>query len=625
MSILTFVHLQDGKCEPPTEYPGFGRFGCIPDCGLYTKTTALTIELHTFLNFSKKDSIAWDLINVTLRNNPMFTYNIYSDTMGDFLFEKDLNPNVKTIVDVPDGNLTLYLYQTAEMSSVIDFQQIYNHLGVLDTTLPPRASTTDFAYGDPREVLSSSTVLIDAISTYCWTGVGNPDPSCFNYPSAEILLYVLGSYGMSGTVTMSDGMRGRNALVELPFCSVVPNRTAGFRDPANKRHMIDSAVPCPDRRSLVSPHVTSSMPSVEDGLARLVRGTGTTQATDSTASASLRSNGRRGLVCLNPPNPVTGEVDCSGGLDLVCPLYYYQVCQLRLPPYMANPVDCTAHANCSAAFQAPVCSISGMCTPCKFCQVDADDSVDGTCPQDVCPGSGAWPRCISGSALARTITEKSCPAQVPLSVWTFHETDSYVDVQPAPVNKVRFVTPSNLLIGAMVVTQRRGAVQTCTNQGKATTQSFFKKITCRTSELDGAPYGLDPTFLPSSAIYNGKLQMGDYYANSEIVPSTTSSVGGVNVTTRPTAIGFFSHKYGLNESKVRRGEGDLFRLFFDGRLATDQADAMVSYMSDGGFIDEKTREITVEFVTFSPTVNRFSLIAFTFVWEVSYFSTAHAV
>ena len=29
----------NGVCEEPDEFPGFGRFGCIPDCGRYKKTT----------------------------------------------------------------------------------------------------------------------------------------------------------------------------------------------------------------------------------------------------------------------------------------------------------------------------------------------------------------------------------------------------------------------------------------------------------------------------------------------------------------------------------------------------------------------------------------------------------
>ena len=534
----------------------------------------------------------WDLSNITLQNDPKFTYNIYSETMGDFIFENDMDPNVETIVDVPDGNLTLYLYQTQAMSGVVDFEEIYEDLGVIDSTLPPRSATTDFAYGDRREFISTSTVVIDAINKYCWTGVGNPDPNCFLHSPYDIMLHNLGSYGLSGTISMSDGMRSYETLVSLPFCSSVPNGTAGISDAANKQFILTTSTPCPARRALPSG----------------------TKALGSAEVAQLRI--RKGPICLNPPDPITGEVDCSGGLDLLCSQYYYEVCDLKLPPYMAWPVSCNEHTDCAAAYQAPYCSSSNTCAPCDFCEVDADDSVNGVCPQNVCPGSGSWPRCISGVALTEHITPKSCPAQIPFSVWAFHQVNSYVDVIPDPVSKVRFVTPSNLLIGAMVVTQQRVKFGLCTNDGKVSVQSFFSGIMCRMSDLDGTPYGLDPTFLPSSSIYNGKLQMSAFYSDSEIVGSYTSQVAGVNVTTRPTALGFFPQQYGLNQSQLRPGEENFFRLFFDGRITTNQANAMVTYLTDGGFIDDQTSSVTVEFVTFSPTLDKFCYTTFVFDWQV---------
>ena len=39
----------DGVCDEPHEYAGFGRFGCIEDCGKYINTTSLTIRLRDLL------------------------------------------------------------------------------------------------------------------------------------------------------------------------------------------------------------------------------------------------------------------------------------------------------------------------------------------------------------------------------------------------------------------------------------------------------------------------------------------------------------------------------------------------------------------------------------------------
>jgi hypothetical protein len=83
----------DGTCEwDGQEYPGFGRFGCIPDCGRYLFTTKITVDLQVLYNASRK-VIDWNLVNVDPRGrSPNFKWNIYSYTMGDFLLAEDARP-----------------------------------------------------------------------------------------------------------------------------------------------------------------------------------------------------------------------------------------------------------------------------------------------------------------------------------------------------------------------------------------------------------------------------------------------------------------------------------------------------------------------------------------------------
>jgi hypothetical protein len=83
----------DGTCERDgSEYPGFGRFGCIPDCGRYLYTTKITVDLQTLYQAAAK-TLNWDLRKVeTGGRTPGFTWNIYSYTMDDFLLEKDAKP-----------------------------------------------------------------------------------------------------------------------------------------------------------------------------------------------------------------------------------------------------------------------------------------------------------------------------------------------------------------------------------------------------------------------------------------------------------------------------------------------------------------------------------------------------
>ena len=42
----------DGVCDSPEEYAGFGRFGCVADCGKYLDTTTITIDLQDILQLT---------------------------------------------------------------------------------------------------------------------------------------------------------------------------------------------------------------------------------------------------------------------------------------------------------------------------------------------------------------------------------------------------------------------------------------------------------------------------------------------------------------------------------------------------------------------------------------------
>ena len=116
----------DGTCEwSPEEYPGFGRFGCIDDCNRYLYTTKITVDLQPLYNASQR-MLGWDLKNVNHRGRvPGFTWNIWSDTMGAYLLEEDARAeDGAKVLDVPDGELELRLYQTKSMSDLLDISAI---------------------------------------------------------------------------------------------------------------------------------------------------------------------------------------------------------------------------------------------------------------------------------------------------------------------------------------------------------------------------------------------------------------------------------------------------------------------------------------------------------------------
>jgi hypothetical protein len=71
----------DGIWGMPKEYPGFGRFGCIKDCGRFRNTTKIYISMQDFFD-QVKTVDSWDLSRTTqvvTRPNPRFSYNIWSE------------------------------------------------------------------------------------------------------------------------------------------------------------------------------------------------------------------------------------------------------------------------------------------------------------------------------------------------------------------------------------------------------------------------------------------------------------------------------------------------------------------------------------------------------------------
>ena len=77
--------------------------------------------------------------------------------------------------------------------------------------------------------------------------------------------------------------------------------------------------------------------------------------------------------------------------------------------------SCDTHYDCRSEH---FCSAKRECMDCHFCLVDARDSVTGTCPQDLCPGSGGMPECIDGQKFLSQGSE--CKAVFSFQVWRFN-------------------------------------------------------------------------------------------------------------------------------------------------------------------------------------------------------------
>eukprot|EP00291_Cryptomonas_curvata_P001420 CAMPEP_0172199636 /NCGR_PEP_ID=MMETSP1050-20130122/28808_1 /TAXON_ID=233186 /ORGANISM="Cryptomonas curvata, Strain CCAP979/52" /LENGTH=341 /DNA_ID=CAMNT_0012876701 /DNA_START=10 /DNA_END=1032 /DNA_ORIENTATION=+ len=156
----------DGKCEAPEEEKGYGRFGCIKDCGRNTETVSLNVRAESIVQSYYKGRVRPDL-------DASFKYNIFSQQQNDYIFEKPIG-NASARFDVlRTDELTFYLYQTNSLSDEVDAGRIRQYLRLLEPSLPPRNATTDFFYGDPREALAVAAAGVKAAEDYCASGPGD--------------------------------------------------------------------------------------------------------------------------------------------------------------------------------------------------------------------------------------------------------------------------------------------------------------------------------------------------------------------------------------------------------------------------------------------------------------------
>lgn len=94
---------------------------------------------------------------------------------------------------------------------------------------------------------------------------------------------------------------------------------------------------------------------------------------------------------------------------------------------------------------------------------------------------------------------------------------SVVDVKGTPTNSMRYLTPFSRLVGPIVLTQTRFSPEKCTNIRNSGVKTFSNVTDggCLSAELDSSPFGLDPAFLPTSALYQGKLSPDAFYQDEE--------------------------------------------------------------------------------------------------------------
>lgn len=575
----------DGVCDTG-ETKGFGRFGCEADCGRFLETTPVSVNLIPFFNATRDINPRWSWDKVPQRVTPEYRWNIWSDTMNDYIFEMD-QPVGKGIevVDVPDGSMQLKLYQTNKISEVVDATTIQDYLGFSPPTLPERMATNDFYYGDAREVISASALLMKQVQDYCWgMDPTNPDLMCLLHPITDSLYKSLASYGVRGTVSMPNGTKDRIELVKTDFCGLIPNGTDGILNPTNKAKIMQAATSCFSRR-----HGDAFSDLVET-----TRGFVGTQPGSEVVAAD-----RRAAVLSDIGGACAKHLDCS-----------------QQPPDFITGI------------KGQFCSKARMCDTCSFCNWDAEDAIDGACPLDLCPTSGLMPKCIDASRLVPNLNSpKQCKDTFDFEIWNYNAKGSTVAYGDPPTEIVRWVTPFNRLVGPITVSTTKVRKGACIDVQNRYVQNFTRGQ-CIVQEANGEPYGMDPTYVATSAVYNGKLDVTKYYVDSERYNRSivrlvqTGNTAAYKLVSEPTTpIGFFPHQYDQvthmdkPDNQVLPQFRDTFKMYFDGMASAAQANAQLNYLKDGAFIDGETYTVRVDMVAYNAEYNMFMYLDYVFYWN----------
>ena len=214
-----------------------------------------------------------------------------------------------------------------------------------------------------------------------------------------------------------------------------------------------------------------------------------------------------------------------------------------------------------ATFAESFEGIGGGCVPCNQCF----DPIDGVCPEDECgPLVGAFPKCWDAQRLGKhacrdryrlnfsqVVANKDALADGVQNTADAGNSTNSTSNDPVDgargIQRARFITPFNRLVGAVIIRQKRlqaPSPETSTNgpdlcglQNSAIAQYSSTAdptlgLSCLKEELDSSFFGIDPVFTPFSSLYQGKVDPFDFYNVSEFA----------NIESK-NPFGFFPHKY----------------------------------------------------------------------------------
>jgi len=541
------------------------------------------------------------------------------------------------VIEVPDGEFELYLYQTTKISEMLDITDITVNRAfgpkIDPATVPERGrDLPDFAYGDKREALAAQTEYLSQLMDYCFGGaidIMNFDWNCMS-PFDEHFMKMFGAYGMNGTIKMGNGTKDTANLVQVPFCEVVPKGMKGMTANTSLLALKAAGTPCPAQRRHGDQFVVSKeaaeaesaqYASLRDALERhpKFRESRDRLRVEQPHLFSHETGPKRRL--LHNHSFVDNTIDhwANGILTGNAVCAEHKDCKQGYQPQLDIPAGGLSATKKWGGGPGMFCSKDKDCNTCGWC-MDDSSAVDGRCPQDLCPGSGGLPECISAEKLLKDF---NCPDKYKFEVRKFFK-DTPAVVWPAKV-KPRYLTPFNRLVGSVMISLNRKNQTSCVaGKGEAIPgvrkRSVIDYINatgtesiCLSGEADTGPYGVDSVLIPTSSIYDGKAMFGQAYKQEF---GERADLNGVDA-----GWGFFNHSYDQllhkikEKNEINEAYKDSFNVYLDSRSTREQATNYVTYLREGGFFDEYTESVKVAFVTFNIDSNVFCHLEFAFAWE----------
>uniref|UniRef100_A0A7S0U3P7 Polycystin cation channel PKD1/PKD2 domain-containing protein n=3 Tax=Hemiselmis andersenii TaxID=464988 RepID=A0A7S0U3P7_HEMAN len=175
----------------------------------------------------------------------------------------------------------------------------------------------------------------------------------------------------------------------------------------------------------------------------------------------------------------------------------------------------------------------------------------------------------------------------------------------------RPVTPGNNLIGSILISQKRKESVLCSlsSQDLETLGPLYEDQYCLSPDIPASePFGIDPMFLTTSPLYDGRVFSSAFFYNqSELNPTSGSPFG------------FFASPYDFpvsDDFPFPNSESGvpIYRAYLDGRMTAEHAQRGVSFLQEGKFLTNQTESLSVEIGTFNPQHRAFAWSKATFTF-----------